>query len=136
MHGGRTNQRHGTGVVDRLLEKRGGSVEIALLELDVAREQGGLRESETANLAGIDLRLEFGEGGILVVRVEEGHSLAEEFGLFGGGGLLAIPVLDNTGHDREDNHQGHEDLGTVLDKKFLDFRIALVRFVSHFRLPF
>ena len=57
-------------------------------------------------------------------------------GLFGGGGLAGILQLDHARHYGENDHQGHYDLGAVMDKKFLDFRVVRICFVSHNMHPF
>ena len=136
MDGGRTHEGNIASVIDGLLVQRDSTVKIRLFVLDVASKQGGLRKGEALHVAGLDTGLEFGEGGILLVCVEERVALAQEFGLFDGGSLAAVPELDDTRDNHEQNDKPNEHLGTVLDKKFLDFRIILVRFVSHFRLPF
>ena len=51
-------------------------------------------------------------------------------------GLAGIPQLDHARHYDEDDHQGHYDLGAVMDKKFLDFRVVRICFVSHNMHPF
>ena len=136
MHGGRADQRHGTGVVEGLLEQGRGPVEITLFELDVAREESGLGESEALELAGLDLGFKFHQGAVVLARIHVGQAFADKFGLFGGGSLAGIAHLDYASDNHEHNGQCNKHLGSMLDKKLLNFRIILVCFVSHFGLPF
>ena len=136
MHGGRADQRHRTGVVQGLLEQDRGPVEITSFKLDISSKEGGLGEGEAFELAGLDLGFKFSESAILFVGIDVGHADTEEFGLFRGSGLAGIADLDNTSDNHQDNSQGNEHLGPVLNKKLLNFRVILIRFVSHFRLPF
>ena len=136
MEGGRADQHHRTGVVQRLLEQGGSTVQVTLFVLDVARIEASLGKGEAFQVATVDLGFKFREGVVLIVGVEHGHARTQKFGLFGGGGLAGIPQLDHARHYGENDHQGHYDLASMTDKKFLDFRVVRICFVSHNMHPF
>ena len=132
MHGGRTDQGHGTGVVEALLEEHRGGVKVTGLVLDVAGIEGSLSQGNAIQLTGIDLGFEFHQGAVLFASIQISHARTEEFSLFCGRSLAVVAELHHTHHDNHHHHEGSNDLGAVCDKKFLNFRIVGIRFVSHF----